>query len=245
MNQSVKNPAKDHKAENIDAAEQQQFARLANRWWDMQGEFQALHDINPARLAYVTSRCELGGQRALDVGCGGGILAESLAASGAEVAGIDITQEVLEVAKLHLIESGQQVDYRQITVEKLAAEQAGEFTVITCMEMLEHVPDPTSIVAACAQLLKPGGQIFFSTLNRSPLSFALGIVAAEYVLNLVPRGTHRYDRFIRPSELAGWCRQVGLTVHDISALHYNPITREARVGGVPRVNYLLHAELDQ
>ncbi len=245
MNQSVNHSAKDHTAENIDVAEQQQFARLASRWWDMQGEFQALHDVNPARLAYVTSRCELGGQRALDVGCGGGILAESLAASGAEVTGIDVTREVLEVARLHLMESGQQVNYRQITVEQLAAEHTNEFPVITCMEMLEHVPDPASIVAACAKLLKPGGQLFFSTLNRSPLSFALGIVAAEYVLNLVPRGTHRYDRFIRPSELADWCRKAGLAVQDISALHYNPITREARVGGAPRVNYLLHAQLDQ
>ncbi len=228
---------------NIDTAEQQQFARLASRWWDRQGEFKALHDINPARLGYLTGKCELPNSPALDIGCGGGILAESLAAAGALVTGIDITREVLEVARLHLLESGQQVDYRLITAEQLAQQQPQSFAHITCMEMLEHVPDPAAIVNACAELLQPGGQVFFSTLNRSPLAFALGIVAAEYMLNLVPRGTHRYDRFIQPSELAGWCRQAGLTVRDISALHYNPITRKATVGGTPRVNYLLHASL--
>ncbi len=230
-------------AANVDAGEQQQFASMASRWWDQQGEFKALHDINPARLAYVAARCELAEKATLDIGCGGGILAESMAAAGAEVTGIDITREVLEVAKLHLLESGRQVDYRLITAEQLAEQQPGCFAQITCMEMLEHVPDPASIVNACAELLKPGGQVFFSTLNRSPLAFGLGIVAAEYVLNLVPRGTHRYDRFIRPSELAGWCRHAGLTVKDISALHYNPLTRKASVGGTPRVNYLLHAGL--
>lgn len=229
---------------NVDAAEQQQFARLASRWWDTRGEFKALHDINPARLAYVSARSTLRDQPVLDVGCGGGILSESLAQTGAHVTGIDITREVLEVAKLHRLESGVEVDYRHITVEDLAGEQPGGFAVITCMEMLEHVPDPASIVSACARLLQPGGQVFFSTLNRSPLAFALGIVAAEYVLGLVPRGTHRYDRFIRPAELAGWCRQAGLQVHDISALHYNPLTREASTGGRPLVNYLVHAGLE-
>lgn len=227
---------------NVDAAEQQQFARLANRWWDMNGEFKALHDINPARLAYIAGRCRLRGRPVLDVGCGGGILSESLAGEGAEVTGIDITREVLEVARLHQLESGAQVDYHCMTVEDLAARQPESFAAVTCLEMLEHVPDPLSVVNACARLLQPGGQLFFSTLNRTPLGFALGIVAAEYVLGLVPRGTHRYDRFIRPSELAAWCRRAGLRVRDISALHYNPVTRTASTGGAPRVNYLLHAE---
>lgn len=226
---------------NVDAAEQQQFARLAHRWWDTEGEFKALHDINPSRLKYVMERSDLNDTSALDVGCGGGILAESIAEKGAKVTAIDITSEVLEVAKLHLFESGRQVDYQLKTVEQLAEQQPASFQSITCMEMLEHVPDPQSIVNSCAKLLQPGGQLFFSTLHRSPLSFALGIVAAEYVLGLVPKGTHRYDRFIRPSELANWCRRAGLTVTNISALHYNPITRRASVGGVPRVNYLLHA----
>ncbi len=228
---------------NIDAGERAQFARLANRWWDTQGEFKALHDINPARLGYISSRCPLDGRLVLDVGCGGGILAESLAAAGAQVTAIDITREVLDVAKLHLLESGRQVDYRLQTVEQMAVAEPGRYDCITCLEMLEHVPDPQSIVNACTQLLQPGGQVFFSTLNRSPLAFALGIVAAEYALGLVPRGTHRYDRFIRPSELAAWCRQAGLEVLDISALHYNPLTRQASTGGTPRVNYLLHAQL--
>jgi len=228
---------------NVDNTEQQQFARC--RWWDLQGEFKALHDINPARLAYVAERCKLDSKATLDIGCGGGILAESLANKGADVTAIDITAEVLEVAKLHLLESGQKVDYQLITTEQLAQQNPQTFAQITCMEMLEHVPEPVSIVNACAQLLRPGGQVFFSTLNRSPIGFALGIVAAEYLLGLVPKGTHRYDRFIKPSELARWCRQTGLTVKDISALHYNPLTRQATVGGTPRVNYLLHAVLEQ
>mgnify|MGYP006223509813 CR=1 FL=1 len=231
---------------NVDASEREKFEALATRWWDQEGDFRPLHELNPARLAYVASRSVIRQQRVLDVGCGGGILSESMAAAGAQVTGIDVATKALDVARLHLFESGLKVDYREITAEKLAEEclQAnGErFQVVTCMEMLEHVPEPWSVIRSCADLLVPGGQVFFSTINRTMKAFAMSIVGAEYALGLLPRGTHHYRKFIRPSELAEWCREAGLRVVDISGLHYNPITRHAHVGEGVDVNYLVHAE---
>jgi 2-polyprenyl-6-hydroxyphenyl methylase/3-demethylubiquinone-9 3-methyltransferase len=226
---------------NIDRSEQEKFDAIASGWWDPDGPFRPLHDLNPARLKFVTDRAELGGARAIDVGCGGGILAESLADKGATVTGIDVAPRVLATARLHLHESGHEVEYRNVTVEAMAEEAAGSFDVLTCMEMLEHVPDPASVIGATARLLKPGGQAFYSTLNRTPMAFALGIVGAEHVLRLLPRGTHRYDRFIRPSELSAWLRRAGLEVRDITGLHYNPLTRSVMLGGNVAVNYLVHA----
>ena len=231
---------------NIDASEKEKFEALAARWWDMEGDFRPLHELNPARLAYVASRSVLRQQRVLDVGCGGGILSESLAAAGAQVCGIDVASKALDVARLHLFESGLKVDYREMTAEKLADEclQGNEerFQVITCMEMLEHVPEPWSVIRSCADLLAPGGQVFFSTINRTMKAFAMAIIGAEYALGLLPRGTHHYQKFIRPSELSEWCREAGLRIMDISGLHYNPITSQARVGEGVEVNYLVHAE---
>lgn len=228
--------------DNVDAAEQAQFAGVASQWWDKNGDFKPLHDLNPARLGYIRRHAEINNRRVLDVGCGGGILSESLVQAGANVTGIDVTPEVLQVARLHSLETGINVDYQETTVEALAEAMPGEFDVVTSLEMLEHVPDPVSVVKACTALLKPGGKVFFSTLNRSLMAFVFGIVAAEYVLRLLPKGTHRYDRFIQPGELSGYCRDAGLKVNDISALHYNPLTRQATVGGRPLVNYLLFAE---
>ena len=227
--------------QNFDPGEQEKFDEIASGWWDADGPFRPLHDLDPARLRYITDRCSLQGASVVDVGCGGGILSESLARAGAEVKGIDVAPKVLAIAKLHLHESGLDVDYEQKTAEELAAEMPGQFDVVTCMEMLEHVPDPASIIASVQALLKPGGQGFFSTLNRTPRAFALGIVAAEHIARLLPRGTHRYDRFIRPSELCRWLRESGLEVNDISGLHYNPITRSVMLGGNVKVNYLVHA----
>jgi 2-polyprenyl-6-hydroxyphenyl methylase/3-demethylubiquinone-9 3-methyltransferase len=229
-------------AENVDRDEQERFDAVASGWWDPEGPFRPLHELNPARLKYVADRSALAGARVVDVGCGGGILSESLARKGAEVIGIDVAPRVLAIARLHLHESELEVDYREMTVEALAQEAPQSFDVVTCMEMLEHVPDPPSIVRAVHDLLKPGGQAFFSTLNRTPLAFLLGIVGAEHVARLLPRGTHRYDRFIRPSELGAWIRAAGLELKDIAGLHYNPITRSVMLGGNVRVNYLAHAE---
>lgn len=226
---------------NIDRSEQEKFDAIASGWWDPDGPFRPLHDLNPARLKFVADRAELDGARAIDVGCGGGILAESLADKGAKVTGIDVAPRVLATARLHLHESGHDIEYREVTVEAMAEEASGGFDVLTCMEMLEHVPDPASVIEATARLLKPGGQAFYSTLNRTPLAFALGIVGAEHVLRLLPRGTHRYDRFIRPSELSAWLRRAGLEVRDITGLHYNPLTRSVMLGGNVAVNYLVHA----
>lgn len=226
---------------NIDPSEREKFDTIASGWWDPQGPFRPLHDLNPARLKFVADRAELNGARAIDVGCGGGILAESLADRGAKVTGIDVAPRVLATARLHLHESGHDVEYREVTVEAMAGEAPGGFDVLTCMEMLEHVPDPGSVIDATARLLKPGGHAFYSTLNRTPLAFALGIVGAEHVLRLLPRGTHRYDRFIRPSELSAWLRRAGLEVRDITGLHYNPLTRSVMLGGSVAVNYLVHA----
>jgi len=223
---------------NVNPAETAKFDRLASRWWDDAGESRPLHDLNPVRLAYVAERVNLRGARVLDVGCGGGILSEALAASGANVTGIDLALRVLEVARLHLLESGHTVDYREISVEALAEESPGTFDVITCMEMLEHVPDPASIIAACASLLKPGGRLFLSTLNRTPAAFALAIAGAEYALKLLPRGTHHYAQFIRPSELARSLRASGFELEDLRGLAYNPFSRRARLISNTAVNYL-------
>ncbi len=223
---------------NVDPAELAKFSQLAARWWDPEGESRPLHDLNPERLAYVRERCSLAGARVLDVGCGGGLLSEAMAAEGAEVIGIDMAQALIDVARLHLHESGHTVDYRCTSVEALAAEDPESFDAITCMEMLEHVPDPGSVISACERLLKPGGRLFLSTLNRTPKSFALAIVGAEYVMGLLPRGTHEYRRFIRPSELAHALRSCDLELEDVSGLHYNPMTRRSRRIQSAAVNYL-------
>lgn len=226
---------------NVDASEIAKFEELAHRWWDPQGEFKPLHDINPLRLDYIEARAPLAGRRVLDVGCGGGILAEAMVDRGADVIGIDMGEAPLAVARLHLLESGARVEYRRSTAEAMAAERPGDFDVITCMEMLEHVPDPASVVRACAALIKPGGKVFFSTINRGPKAYLLAIVGAEYVLRLLPKGTHDYDRFIRPSELARWVRGAGLDLRDLTGMTYNPVTRRYRLGHDIDVNYLANA----
>jgi 2-polyprenyl-6-hydroxyphenyl methylase / 3-demethylubiquinone-9 3-methyltransferase len=226
---------------NLDRAEADKFDALASRWWDPDGDFKPLHDINGPRVEYIGQRASLDQAHVLDVGCGGGILCEALARLGAQVTGIDAACKALNVARLHLAESGLEVDYRQVTAEELAEQQPESFDVVCCLEMLEHVPDPASTVEACAALCRPGGSLFFSTINRSPLAWASAIVGAEYVLGLLPRGTHRYDRLIRPDELARSCREAGLDVADISGMSYNPFSRTVKVGGRPLVNYLLHA----
>ena len=228
-------------AQNVDPDEIAKFAQLAARWWDPHSEFKPLHEINPLRLNYINDRVGLKDKTVLDIGCGGGILAESMAAHGARVTGIDLGEAPLAVAKLHLKESGLKVDYRHVSAEDLAREQPGSFDVVTCMEMLEHVPDPASTVEACARLVKPGGQVFFSTINRNPKSWLLAIVGAEYVLNLLPRGTHEYMKFIKPSELEGWARQAGLTMRELIGMHYNPLTREYRLGRGVDVNYIAYS----
>ena len=223
---------------NASQAELDKFGALANRWWDPQGPQRPLHELNPARLGYVRDRTSLAGARVLDVGCGAGLLSEALAREGAQVTALDLAPELIEVARLHLLESGLQVDYRLQSVEQLAAEEPSSFDAITCMEMLEHVPDPGAIVRACATLLKPGGRLFLSTLNRTPAAFAVAIVGAEYVARLLPKGTHDYKQFIKPSELAGWLRAAGLQAEDVSGLAYDPIRRKAWVGGPTAINYL-------
>lgn len=224
--------------DNVSQAELDKFDALAQRWWDPDGPQRALHALNPARLAYVASRVRLPGAAVLDVGCGGGLLSEAMARAGAAVTGIDLASNLLKVARLHGLESGVRVEYRQISVEALAHTQPGQFDAVTCMEMLEHVPDPASVVQACATLLKPGGYLFLSTLNRTLAAFALAIVGAEYIARLLPPGTHQYRDFIRPAELAQMLRAAGLVLDDISGLHYDPLGQRAWVGGAPRVNYL-------
>ena len=224
--------------ENVDRSETGKFDRLASRWWDPDGESRPLHDLNPVRLGYIADRATLKGARALDVGCGGGLLSEALARAGAEVTAIDLAPAVLDVARLHLYESGLAVDYREVSVETLAEEMPGRFDVITCMEMLEHVPDSASIVRACATLLKPGGRFFLSTLNRTPLAFGAAILGAEHVLRLLPRGTHHYAQFIKPSEIASDLRAAGLALDDLSGIAYNPFTRKASLTPSVAVNYL-------
>jgi 2-polyprenyl-6-hydroxyphenyl methylase/3-demethylubiquinone-9 3-methyltransferase len=224
---------------NADELELQKFAALAHRWWDPNSEFKPLHDINPLRLDYIDKLVGLTGKKVLDVGCGGGILSESMAARGADVTGIDLGEKALKVAKLHLLESGRKVDYRLISAEALAAEMPGQFDAVTCMEMLEHVPDPASIVRACAALVKPGGHVFLSTINRNPKSYLFAVVGAEYVLKLLPRGTHDYAKFLKPSELARFCREAGLTVNDVIGMSYNPFTKVYSLGRDTDVNYIV------
>lgn len=224
---------------NADPAELAKFSELAHRWWDPESEFRPLHQINPLRLEWINRLCPVEGKQALDVGCGGGILTDSLARKGAQTLGIDLSTKALRVAQLHALEAQTpNVSYREISAEDLAREAAGQFDLVTCMEMLEHVPDPASIVAACAWLVKPGGWVFFSTLNRNPKSFLMAIVGAEYVLNLLPRGTHEYAKMIKPSELSEYCRKAGLDLRHTKGMGYNPLTRRYKLQSDTSVNYL-------
>ncbi len=224
---------------NADPLELEKFSQLAHRWWDPNSEFKPLHEINPLRMDYIEQFAGLKGKTILDVGCGGGILSEGMAVRGANVTGIDLSDKALKVAKLHLLESGQQVDYRKITVESLATEQPHHFDIVTCMEMLEHVPDPHSVVQACAKLAKPGGWVFFSTINRNPKSYLFAIIGAEYILQLLPRGTHEYAKFIKPSELARMARAANLTGEKIIGMTYNPITQVYALEPDSSVNYIM------
>ncbi len=228
---------------NADVLELQKFSELAHKWWDKNSEFKPLHEINPLRLDYIDSLAGLNGKRVLDVGCGGGILSESMHFNGADVTGIDLGEKALNVAKLHQLESGAKVTYQLVSVEQLAAEQPASFDVVTCMEMLEHVPDPASIVAACARLVKPGGSVFFSTINRNPKAYLLAVIGAEYVLNMLPKGTHDYAKFIKPSELSAWARYADLNVSGMRGMSYNPITQHYWLSEDVSVNYLMHTQL--
>jgi 2-polyprenyl-6-hydroxyphenyl methylase/3-demethylubiquinone-9 3-methyltransferase len=226
--------------DNFDPAELAKFSDLAHRWWDTESEFRPLHQINPLRLDWIDSLVPLKGLRVLDVGCGGGILADSMARKGAAVLGIDLAAKALKVAQLHALEAQTEgVQYREISAEALASEQPGSFDVVTCMEMLEHVPDPSSVVKACAALVKPDGHVFFSTINRNAKSFLFAIVGAEYVLNMLPRGTHEYAKLIKPSELAGYCRDAGLNLQQTKGMEYNPLTRHYWLSADTSVNYLM------
>ncbi|MBP5998626.1 MAG: bifunctional 2-polyprenyl-6-hydroxyphenol methylase/3-demethylubiquinol 3-O-methyltransferase UbiG [Azonexus sp.] len=226
---------------NADPAELDKFGDLAHRWWDPNSEFKPLHDINPLRLDWIDNAIGLRGKRVLDVGCGGGLLSEGMAVRGAEVTGIDLSEKPLGVARLHLLESGQKVDYRKVAVEQLAAEMPGAFDAVTCLEMLEHVPDPASIVDSCARLVKPGGQVFFSTINRNPKAYLFAVIGAEYLLQMLPKGTHDFARFIKPSELTRWCKQAGLEPDELVGMTYNPLTRHYALGRDTDVNYLVRA----
>jgi 2-polyprenyl-6-hydroxyphenyl methylase / 3-demethylubiquinone-9 3-methyltransferase len=226
---------------NVDPKELEKFSQLAHRWWDPNSEFKPLHEINPLRLSWIDDKAGLLGKRVLDVGCGGGILSEAMAARGAEVTGIDLSDPALKVAELHLLESGARVSYLHADAEELAQQQPSSFDVVACMEVLEHVPDAARQVDACARLLKPGGHAFFATINRNPKSFLLAIVGAEYVLGLLPRGTHEYARLIRPSELSSWCRRAGLSVAAMIGMSYNPLTRVYSLSTDTSVNYIMHA----
>ncbi len=226
--------------ENVDLGEISKFEALAARWWDPDSEFKPLHQINPLRLEYIDEHSPLDGRKVLDVGCGGGILTEAMATKGATVTGIDLGEAPLSVARLHAIESELALDYQKISAEDLARQQPAEYDVITCMELLEHVPDPASIVAACATMVKPGGAVYFSTINRNPKSWVFAIVGAEYLLNLLPRGTHDYEKFIKPSELHAWCRKRGLDVRDLIGMHYNPIAKKYWLAPGLDVNYIAH-----
>jgi len=225
-------------SDNIDPVEVDKFDQLASRWWDPDSEFWPLHRMNPTRIDWLDERVGLQGKRVLDVGCGGGLLSEAMAACGAEVTGIDLAEAPLAVARLHLHESGQQVDYRQIAAEELAESEVGRYDLVTCMELLEHVPQPDSTVRACSRLLRPGGKAAFSTINRTPQAWLFAIVGAEYVLNMLPRGTHRFNRFIRPSEMAGWCRSAHLEMLEVSGMRFNPLTRQFRVAPPVDINYM-------
>ena len=223
---------------NVDHEEIAKFEKLAARWWDPESEFKPLHDINPLRLDYIDRLAGLQGKRVLDVGCGGGLLTEGMAARGAEVTGIDMGKAPLTVARLHRHESGLEIDYRQATAEQLASEEPAGFDIVTCLEMLEHTPDPAAVIDACARLIRDDGYIFLSTINRNPKSWLFAVVGAEYILNLLPKGTHEYDKFIRPSEMEAWARAAGLALEDLTGMSYNPLTREYRLGTDVSVNYL-------
>ncbi len=227
--------------ENVDPAELQKFASLAHRWWDKNSEFKPLHEINPLRLGFIDTVADIDGKRVLDVGCGGGILSESMAAKGAEVIGIDLGEKALKVAQLHSLETGIKVDYRLLSVEALADEMPQSFDVVTCMEMLEHVPDPAAVIEACARLVKPGGHVFFSTINRNPKAYLFAVIGAEYVLNMLPRGTHEYEKFIKPSELSSLARRSGLTVSGLKGMSYSPLSKRYWLGDDVSVNYIVHA----
>ena len=226
---------------NVDSGEIAKFNALAERWWDPNSEFRPLHDINPLRLNYIDERLGLPGKKVIDIGCGGGLLSEGMARRGAIVTGIDLGEAPLAVARLHAEKSGVEVEYLQVLAEEIAEQRAGEYDAVTCLEMLEHVPDPSSVIRACATLVKPGGQVFFSTINRNPKAFLFAIVGAEYVLRLLPRGTHEYAKLIRPSELAGWSRDAGLDVRDTTGMTYNPVTQVYKLNRDVSVNYLMHA----
>jgi len=227
---------------NVDPQEIKKFEDLASRWWDPNSEFKPLHEINPLRLNFINQNADIAGKTVLDVGCGGGILAESMAAKGANVTGIDMGAAPLNVAKLHLLESDQTVEYKQITAEDMAKEKPAHFDVVTCMEMLEHVPDPSSIIQSCFELVKPGGHVFFSTINRNPKSYLLAIIGAEYILRMLPKGTHDYRKFIKPSELHRWARQAGLNIHKLIGMTYNPLTKIYSLGDDVDVNYIMYAQ---
>jgi 2-polyprenyl-6-hydroxyphenyl methylase/3-demethylubiquinone-9 3-methyltransferase len=225
---------------NADPAELQKFSDLAHRWWDPNSEFKPLHEINPLRLDWIEQTAGLAGKNVVDVGCGGGLLSEGMAERGANVTGIDLSDKALGVARLHLLESGRQADYQKISAEEFAAAQPGKFDIVTCLEMLEHVPDPASTIAACARLVKPGGHVFFSTLNRNPKAYLLAVIGAEYLLRLLPRGTHDYAKFIKPSELSRWSKQAGLQVDDLIGMSYHPLNKTYSLGKDTSVNYLMH-----
>ena len=225
---------------NVDPKEIAKFEALASRWWDPQSEFKPLHDINPLRLEYINQKASINSKIIIDVGCGGGILAESMASKGATVTGIDMGDAPLSVAKIHGLESGVEVNYEKISAEDMAEQHSGAFDVVTCMEMLEHVPDPSQTIASCAKLVKPGGDVFFSTINRNPKSFLFAIVGAEYLLKLLPKGTHEYKSFIRPSELESWARHAGLNLKNIIGMTYNPLTKQYSLGKDVDVNYMMH-----
>ncbi len=225
---------------NVDPAELAKFDSLASRWWDTDGDFKPLHEINPLRLGWIRGHVDLEGRQALDIGCGGGILAESMAAAKAVVTGIDMADGPLSVARLHQLESGAQVEYQKMTAEDLAEKEAGKYDVVTCLEMLEHVPDPSRVIRSCAELVRPGGHVFFSTINRNPKSFLFAIVGAEYVLKLLPSGTHEYAKFIKPSELENWARKAGLALVESIGMRYNPLTKEYSLRADLDVNYLMY-----
>ena len=229
---------------NADPIELEKFSQLAHKWWDPHSDFKPLHDINPLRLGYIDRHAGLNGKTVVDVGCGGGILSESMAGLGATVTGIDLSEKALQVAKLHLLESEKQVDYRKVAVEDLAAEQPGHYDVVTCLEMLEHVPDPSSVIEACTKLVKPGGWVFFSTLNRNPKAYLLAVIGAEYILNMLPKGTHDYSKFIKPSELAQFIRNNGLNMDNIIGMTYNPLTKIYALGKDTDVNYMVACRRD-
>ena len=228
--------------ENVDELEIRKFESLAARWWDPESEFKPLHEINPLRMSYISRIINPAGKKVLDVGCGGGILSESLALEGATVVGIDLAEAGLEVAKLHLLESGLDIDYQSISAEDLAEKETESFDVIACLEMLEHVPDPSLVIKACSKLVKPQGKVFFSTINRNPKSYFFAIVGAEYVLNLLPKGTHNYEKFIRPSEIDEWARSSDLSISSMIGMTYNPITKKYKLGDDVSVNYMVHYE---